>query len=79
MSGKDGINVKDFLIGGLIGGIVGSVTALLLAPKSGKELRGDLNEHVDVMKEKGSQWKDVAYEKGIEIGNVAKDKKRCPC
>ena len=36
------INAKDFLIGTLVGGIVGSLTALLLAPKSGKELRGDL-------------------------------------
>lgn len=35
---------KGFLLGALAGGIVGSVTALLFAPKSGKELRGDISE-----------------------------------
>jgi len=33
---------KDLLIGGLIGGMIGAAAALLLAPKSGKELRSDL-------------------------------------
>ncbi|GAB3961284.1 hypothetical protein GCM10027614_84040 [Micromonospora vulcania] len=63
MAEKDGINTKDFLIGGLIGAIVGSAAALLFAPKSGKELREDLNTQVDTIKEKGNQWKDVAMKK----------------
>lgn len=33
---------KGFLIGVLAGGVVGSITALLLAPKAGKELRQDI-------------------------------------
>ena len=33
---------KGLLIGFLTGSIVGSVIALLYAPKSGKELRGDI-------------------------------------
>jgi gas vesicle protein len=33
-----------FLTGLLFGGVLGGVGALLLAPKSGKELRGDIQE-----------------------------------
>lgn len=35
---------KGFLFGALIGGFAGAVTALLFAPKSGKELRADIAE-----------------------------------
>jgi len=34
---------KGFVIGALVGGIAGAVTALLLAPKSGAELRKDIS------------------------------------
>ena len=34
----------NFLTGLLFGGVLGGVGALLLAPKSGKELRGDIQE-----------------------------------
>ncbi|WP_193394523.1 YtxH domain-containing protein, partial [Paenibacillus sp. A3] len=30
---------KDLLVGAVIGGVLGAVTALLFAPKSGRELR----------------------------------------
>ena len=33
---------KGFLLGALVGGAVGAITALLLAPKSGRELREDI-------------------------------------
>jgi gas vesicle protein len=35
---------KSFLFGAVAGGVLGSVTALLLAPKSGRELRKDITE-----------------------------------
>ncbi|UVI28224.1 YtxH domain-containing protein [Paenibacillus spongiae] len=35
-------STKSFLFGALAGGIIGSVTALLLAPKPGRELRQDI-------------------------------------
>ncbi|MFF2481537.1 YtxH domain-containing protein [Paenibacillus sp. NPDC058071] len=35
---------RGFIYGALAGGVVGSITALLLAPKAGKELRKDLAE-----------------------------------
>lgn len=35
---------RGLFLGAIIGGLVGAVTALLLAPKSGKELRKDIAE-----------------------------------
>ncbi|MGF2617429.1 YtxH domain-containing protein [Rossellomorea vietnamensis] len=68
------INAKDFLIGSLIGGIVGAATALFLAPKSGKELRDDLNTHAGTLKEKSGQWRETAMERGNELAAAAKEK-----
>lgn len=34
--------LKGFVLGTIIGGVAGALTALLLAPKSGKELRDDI-------------------------------------
>lgn len=78
----DQINSKDFLIGTLIGSIVGASVALLFAPKSGRELREDINkgasqvmdrasELKDTAQEKGADWKDIAYEKGSELTKKA--------
>lgn len=71
---EESINTKDFLIGALIGGIVGATTALFLAPKSGKELRSDINEQAIVLKEKTEQLRETAKTKGTELAAVAKDK-----
>ncbi|RJG15806.1 YtxH domain-containing protein [Paenibacillus thiaminolyticus] len=43
---------KKFWIGTLVGGIAGSVAALLLAPKSGRELRADIAEGAQELNEK---------------------------
>ena len=43
MSDHSGGFFKGFLLGGLIGSIIG----VLLAPKSGRELRDDLSEEAD--------------------------------
>lgn len=43
-NGNNNMSGKDFVIGALLGGIIGASAALLLAPKSGKELRQDLSE-----------------------------------
>ncbi|EDL65302.1 YtxH domain-containing protein [Bacillus sp. SG-1] len=68
------INAKDFLIGSLIGGIVGAATALFLAPKSGKELRDELNTHAGTLKEKSGQWREIAMERGNELAAAAKER-----
>lgn len=71
---EDSINTKDFVIGALIGGIVGAGTALLLAPKSGKELISDINTQASQLKEKSSHIADTAKVKGTEWVQVAKEK-----
>jgi gas vesicle protein len=40
-------NGKAFVIGAIIGGVVGSISALLFAPKSGRELRKDIANQVE--------------------------------
>ncbi|MBR3119892.1 MULTISPECIES: YtxH domain-containing protein [Oceanobacillus] len=58
---------KDVIRGGIIGWGIGVATTLLLAPKSGKELRGDITYQV------GSA-KDKAVDKSREISDSAMDK-----
>lgn len=65
---------KDFLLGTIIGGVVGAATALLLAPKAGKELRADLNEQAAYVRLKTEQVKNSAVEKGQEFAQTAKVK-----
>jgi len=65
---------KEFLLGAIIGGLVGAATALFLAPKSGKEIRNDINIQAENLKGKTSQLYDVAKVKGTELAEVAKEK-----
>ena len=46
--------VKPFLLGALIGGAIGTITALLLAPKSGRELRSDIADKARDIYDKAS-------------------------
>lgn len=71
---EDHINTKDFLIGALIGGMVGAAAALFLAPKSGKELRSNLNDQAFVLKEKTGQFRSSAMSKGTQIAGTAREK-----
>jgi gas vesicle protein len=71
---NNNINSKDFLIGTLIGGIVGAASALLMAPKSGKELRSDINNQAAVVKDRTVQIKDTALEKSNEFAVSAKER-----
>ncbi|OIJ10907.1 hypothetical protein BKP35_12510 [Anaerobacillus arseniciselenatis] len=74
MSNDNDMNTKDFIIGALVGGIVGAASALLLAPKSGKELREDLNSQALVAKERTSDLTQNALVKGTEYAAIAKEK-----
>lgn len=70
---EQNINSKDFLIGTLIGGIVGAATALLMAPKSGKELRSDLNDQTVTLRDKGNEFASVAKEKSSSFARTVSD------
>lgn len=65
---------NNFFIGTLIGGLVGAATALFLAPKSGRDLRNDLNTQASVVKGKTERWREEAAQRGSELASVAKEK-----
>ncbi|WP_010275041.1 YtxH domain-containing protein [Paenibacillus senegalensis] len=69
MSEKGNGNGKDFLVGAIVGSIVGAVTALLLAPKSGKELRQDISEQAHQI---GQKTKEIATEVSHKTQDIAK-------
>ncbi|MFX3633832.1 MAG: YtxH domain-containing protein [Candidatus Pristimantibacillus sp.] len=60
---------KGFLLGALAGGVIGSVTALLLAPKPGKELRQDISAGAHKVQETTVK---VAGQVGDTTGRIAK-------
>ena len=55
-SKEDFAYTKGLLFGTLLGGAVGAITALLLAPKSGAELRRDLAEKSQDVYDKASDY-----------------------
>lgn len=59
-----------FLLGALAGGIIGSVTALLLAPKAGKELRQDLADTTGKARETTTR---IAGEARAASSRIAKE------
>ncbi|MDQ0058474.1 YtxH domain-containing protein [Paenibacillus harenae] len=60
---------KGFLLGALAGGVIGSVTALLLAPKAGKELRQDISTGAQKV---GQTTVKVAGQVGDTTGRIAR-------
>lgn len=73
-------HTKDFLIGAAVGSLVGTVSTLLLAPKSGKELRGDISDmYCDASdKTKCYTKKGKDFIKNVKYGtNNLTDKAKC--
>lgn len=55
-----------FVFGAVLGGVLGAVTALLLAPYSGEELRSVLQQNVDNIQ---VEIKQAAQQKRAELEN----------
>jgi gas vesicle protein len=64
---------KGFLIGMFCGGIVGSITALLLAPKSGEKTRREIAKKYQCISDKTCELVDGVCEKTYELVEKAKD------
>lgn len=62
-----------FVLGAIIGGAAAAVTALLFAPKSGKELRRDIADEFDHLMDTVYDYRDIAVEKSSELVEVAKE------
>jgi gas vesicle protein len=54
-TGNSGGGGMSFLFGAVVGALAGAGVALLLAPKSGAELRNDLSESMGTLKETASR------------------------
>jgi len=61
--------VKSFLWGTLTGAVTGAVAALLLAPKSGRELRQDISATAQKVGEKTA---DISRQAGTAVQSIAK-------
>ncbi|MCM3086361.1 Gas vesicle protein [Bhargavaea ginsengi] len=74
----DGYEKEDsgsgFIAGALIGALIGAGAALLLAPKTGKELRTDVTNQAGTIKEKGIELTHVAKDKTSNITGSVKEK-----
>lgn len=71
MSKENGIG-KGLIIGFFAGGVVGAVLALLYAPKSGKELRGDIKVKSEEYLEEAEKYISEAKNKAKELVNEGK-------
>lgn len=63
---KNGL-AKGLFVGFLIGGVVGAITALLYAPKSGRELRTDIKKKATDLAEGASDYVKNAKGKAKDI------------
>lgn len=55
---------ETFLVGGAVGAVVGVIAALLLAPKSGKELRDVLGDKYELVRDQAEKFLSQASDKG---------------
>ncbi len=65
---------KGLLWGVLIGSVAGSVTALLLAPKSGKELRNDIADGARGIGTKVQEAAEKVGEQGVNLIGIMTDR-----
>jgi len=68
-----GIDGKDFIIGAFIGGLLGAAAALLLAPKSGRDLRKDISEQYSQVSEKSADIVKKVSETTVDLVGKAKE------
>jgi gas vesicle protein len=68
---SNNVDGKDFIMGAVVGGLLGAMAALLLAPKSGRELRQDISNQYETISEKTQQIASTVGEKTATIAKTA--------
>jgi gas vesicle protein len=71
---KESSAIKCFLLGLMAGGVIGGLTALLYAPKPGRELRNDISKQKDRLIEDANRYISSSKEKASEL--ISEGKKR---
>ena len=64
---------RSFIVGALLGSIAAGVTALLLAPKKGKDLRKDLKKKYEDYNEQTHDLVNNVSDRALELVEKAKD------
>jgi len=72
MSERESSYLRGFLTGLVLGGLAGAITALLLAPKSGKELRSDIRRRSEELYTKARELFENTGEEVSDIVNEAR-------
>jgi gas vesicle protein len=70
---SDGSNIGTAITFLLIGLGAGALAGLLLAPKTGKQLRRDLRRGYEDAKENFEDWADDAKDRAREVGERVRD------
>ena len=70
---EETLQMKDFVIGALVGGIIGAAAGLLLAPKPGRDLRGDVAVQAVNLKDKSVEFSTTAKEKSVHLSSQLKE------
>jgi gas vesicle protein len=71
-SGQSG-SASSFALGALIGGILGGAAALLLAPKTGEEMREEIADRYRKVSDEAVELMDAVCEHSIEMIDRAKE------
>jgi gas vesicle protein len=69
----NGSTTKAFLLGAIIGGTIGALTALLFAPKSGRELRRDIVDGSTDMYDRASDFVSSTIQEGKQKAQTIVD------
>ena len=75
---------KGFFLGTLIGGAAGAIVALLLAPKSGRELRRDIADKsgeiygkaADYLEDAQDEVRDIVNQGRAKVGRIVSGAKK---
>ncbi|UTR11672.1 YtxH domain-containing protein [Evansella sp. LMS18] len=71
-----GISIKGLVAGTIIGGVIGVLAALLLTPKSGREVRTELSERTNTVIDLSRVLSDSTKEKYNEMKSAAGEKSK---
>lgn len=71
---SDNKSGKSFIAGAIIGGLIGAASALLFAPKAGKELREDITEQYHKTSAKTKEIAETVSHKTQEIAKEVSEK-----